>query len=257
MNWQKKLDYKKNQQFLFNIIVPVFNAEKYLEKCLNSIIKQSYENFQVNIIDDCSTDSSYELGSKICSGYKNFHISKNSRRLGALNNIYKLLNLRIKEPAKTIDILLDGDDYLYSGDVLNILYKKYLNTNCLITYGSHLSSKGVQGKKYPRLIREFNLYRKYFWYASHLKTFRHDLWLSMDHNDLLDQNGQYYPVAWDLALMFPMLEMAGNRQEFIKDLMYVYNDQNPISDHKIRRKEQLLAAKEIRKKKRYNKGNFI
>ena len=257
MNWQKKLDYKKNQQFLFNIIVPVFNAEKYLEKCLNSIIKQSYENFQVNIIDDCSTDSSYELCSTICSGYKNFHISKNSRRLGALNNIYKLLNLRIKEPAKTIDILLDGDDYLYSGDVLNILYDKYLNTNCLITYGSHLSSKGVQGKKYPRLIREFNLYRKYFWYASHLKTFRHDLWLSMDHNDLLDQNGQYYPVASDLALMFPMLEMAGNRQEFVKDLMYVYNDQNPISDHKIRRKEQLLAAKEIRKKKRYNKRNFI
>jgi len=51
--------------------------------------------------------------------------------------------------------------------------------------------------------------------------------------------------------MFPMLEMAGNRQEFIEDLLYVYNDQNPISDHKIRRKEQILVAKEIRRKKRY------
>jgi len=253
----KQLHNKKIKRFLFNIIVPVFNAEKYLEKCLNSITKQSYKNFQVNIIDDCSTDSSYELGSEICANYKNFHISKNSRRLGALNNIYKLLSLKIKEPTETIDILLDGDDYLYSGDVLNILYEKYLNTDCLITYGSHLSSKGVQGKKYPRLIREFNLYRKYFWYASHLKTFRHDLWLSMDHNDLLDQNGEYYPVAWDLALMFPMLEMAGHRQEFVKELMYVYNDQNPISDHKIRRKEQILAAKEIRKKNRYKTKNFI
>ena len=39
-----------------------------------------------------------------------------------LNNINKLLSLNIKEPSRTIDILLDGDDYLYSGDVLNILH---------------------------------------------------------------------------------------------------------------------------------------
>ena len=251
------LDFKENKQFLFNIIVPVFNAEKYLAKCLNSIIKQSYKKFKVHVIDDCSTDSSYELASAICAKYENFHVRKNYRRLGALNNIYESLSIAIRDPSKTIDILLDGDDYLYSDDVLNILYKKYLNTNCLITYGSHLSSKGVQGKGYPWLIRKFNLYRKYFWYASHLKTFRHDLWLSVNRNDLIDENGQYFSVAWDLALMFPMLEMAGNRQEFVKDLVYVYNDQNPISDYKIRRKEQILAAKEIRNKKRYKERNFI
>jgi len=254
---KEELDFKENKQFLFNIIVPVFNAEKYLAKCLNSIIKQSYKNFKVQVIDDCSTDSSYELASTICAKYENFHIRKNYRRLGALNNIYELLSLEIRDPSNTIDILLDGDDYLYSGDVLNILYEKYLNTNCLITYGSHLSSKGVQGKRYPWLIRKFNLYRKYFWYASHLKTFRHDLWLSVNRNDLINKNGKYFSVAWDLALMFPMLEMAGNRQEFVKDLVYVYNDQNPISDHKIRRKDQILAAKEIRNKKRYEERNFI
>ena len=79
----------------------------------------------------------------------------------------------------------------------------------------------------------------------------------MNPNDLLDKNGKYFPVAWDLAIMFPMLEMAGNRQEFIRDLLYVYNDQNPISDHKIRRKEQILVAKEIRRKKRYKEKKFI
>ncbi len=254
---QKKSNYIENQELLFNIIVPVFNAEIYIEKCLNSIIKQSYQNYQVQIIDDCSTDYSYEIASEICSNYENFSVRKNPRRLGALNNICELLSLKIKEPSKTIDILVDGDDYLYSGDVINVLYEKYLNTNCLITYGSHLSSKGIQGKKYPKLVREFKLYRKYFWYASHLKTFRHDLWLSIDKKDLVDQNGNFFSVAWDLALMFPMLEMAGNRQEFVNDILYVYNDQNPISDHKIRRKEQILAAKEIRRKRIYQKKNFI
>ena len=253
---EKELDYKENQQFLFNIIVPVFNAEKYLEKCLNSIIKQSYKNFEVKVVDDCSTDSSYEVASRVCANYKNFDIYKNTRRLGALNNISNLLRLRVENPSKTIDILIDGDDYLYSGDVLNIIYEKYLKKNCLITYGSHLSSKGVQGKKYPWLIRKFNLYRKYFWDASHLRTFRHDLWLSVNPNDLINKNGQYFSVAWDLAIMFPMLEMAGNRQEFLKELLYVYNDQNPISDHNIRRKEQILVAKEIRRKKIYMEKNF-
>ena len=57
--------------------------------------------------------------------------------------------------------------------------------------------------------------------------------------------------------MFPMLEMAGNRQQFVEDTLYVYNDQNPISNHKIRRKEQISAAKEIRRKKRYKKKVFI
>ena len=253
---EKIFNYKENQQLLFNIIVPVFNAEKYLTKCLSSIIKQSYKNFQVKVVDDCSTDSSYEVASTICANYKNFDLFRNTRRLGALNNISKLLSLRVKNPSNTIDILLDGDDYLYSGDVLNILYEKYLNTKCLITYGSFLTSQGVQGKKYPRLIREFNLYRKYFWYASHLKTFRHDLWLSINQNDLLDRNGNYFPCATDLAIMFPMLEMAGNRQQFVKEILYVYNEHNPISNHNIRRKEQISAAKEIRRKKRYKKKNF-
>ena len=254
---EKELDYKENPKFLFNIIVPVFNAEKYLDKCLNSIIKQSYKNFQVKVVDDCSTDSSFEVASRICANYKNFDIYKNKRRLGALNNISNLLGLRVENPSKTIDILIDGDDYLYSGDVLNIIYEKYLKKNCLITYGSHLSSRGVQGKKYPWLIRKFNLYRKYFWYASHLRTFRHDLWLSVNPNDLINKNGQYFSVAWDLAIMFPMLEMAGNRQEFLEELLYVYNDQNPISDHLIRRKEQISVAKEIRRKKIYIEKNFI
>ena len=254
---ERKSTNKKNQKFFFNIIVPVFNAEKYLEKCLSSINSQTYKNFQVKVVDDCSTDSSYRVASEICAPHKNFDIYKNTRRLGALNNISKLLSLSVKDPCKTIDILLDGDDYLYSGDVLNIVYEKYLNTKCLITYGSFLTSKGVQGKKYPSFIREFNLYRKYFWYASHLKTFRHDLWLSINKNDLLDKNGQYFPCATDLAIMFPMLEMAGNRQQYVKDILYVYNELNPISNHNIRRKEQISAAKEIRRKKRYKKKNFI
>ena len=254
MNNITGLNEKRN--FLFNIVVPFFNCENYIKKCLDSILKQSYKNYQVHIVDDCSSDNSYEIAATICSNKENFRIIKNSRRMGALNNIYNSFSTLIEEPTKTIDLIIDGDDYLYSSDVLNFLKEKYTQSNCLITYGSHLSSKGIQGKKYPNFIRKYNLYRNYFWYASHLRTFRHDLWLSINKKDLLDKNGHYFSVAWDLAIMFPMLEMAGNRQEFIKDVLYVYNDENPICDHKIRRKEQILAAQIIRRKNKYKKKDF-
>ena len=239
---RKKPKYIENQELLFNIIVPLFNAEKYIERCLNSIIKKSYKNFQVKVIDDCSSDSSYELASLICAKHENFDIYRNKQRLGKLNNISELLGLKVKEPSRTIDIELDGDDYLFSKDVLDFLNELYLKSNCLITYGSFLTSQGVQGKRYPKWIRKFNLYRKYFWYASHLKTFRHDLWLSINPNDLLDKNGHYFQCATDLAIMFPMLEMAGSRQEFVKKILYFYNSENPISNHNVRRRKQIAAG---------------
>lgn len=48
------------------IIIPVFNAEKYLKKCLDSILSQTYDNFEIICINDCSCDNSIA----ILNGYK-------------------------------------------------------------------------------------------------------------------------------------------------------------------------------------------
>lgn len=44
-----------------SIIVPIYNSEKYIEKCIKSIIKQSYQNIEVVLVDDGSTDNSYKV----------------------------------------------------------------------------------------------------------------------------------------------------------------------------------------------------
>ena len=46
------------ENFLFSIIVPIYNVDLYLEECLNSICKQTYTNFEVILVDDGSTDKS-------------------------------------------------------------------------------------------------------------------------------------------------------------------------------------------------------
>lgn len=61
---------------LITIIVPIYNSEKYLERCIESIINQTYKNLEILLIDDGSTDNSY----KICYNY-----SKNDSRINLIH----------------------------------------------------------------------------------------------------------------------------------------------------------------------------
>ena len=42
---------------LFSIIIPVYNVERYLNKCIESVVKQTYKNFEIILVDDGSPDS--------------------------------------------------------------------------------------------------------------------------------------------------------------------------------------------------------
>lgn len=47
-----------------SIIVPIYNVEQYLDKCITSILEQSYQDFQLILVDDGSTDTSYSIAEK-------------------------------------------------------------------------------------------------------------------------------------------------------------------------------------------------
>lgn len=68
---------------LVSIITPLFNAEKYIEKTVLSIIEQSYTNWELLIVDDCSKDNSYDVVKKISEKDKRIKIIRLKENSGA------------------------------------------------------------------------------------------------------------------------------------------------------------------------------
>ena len=95
-----------------------------------------------------------------------------------------------------------------------------------------------------------NAFRYFQPAPSHLRTFYAKLFKKIDKEDLCEDNN-FYEYTYDLAMMFPMLEMAGERFQYISKYLYVYNDDNNFNDHKVGKVKQRKTDLRIRNKNRY------
>ena len=89
--------------------------------------------------------------------------------------------------------------------------------------------------------------------ASHLRSYRRDLFLKIKEDDFKLSDGEWLDVTGDQAFMLPMLEMSGERSRFIPDILYVYNVANPTRDGATKVGRQEEVARYIRLKEKYNR----
>ena len=90
-----------------SIIIPIYNVEKYLEKCLNSVEKQKYKNIEVILVNDGSTDKSQEIIKKYQENYKNIKALKKEN--GGLSDSR---NYGVKNATGDYICFIDSDDYI-------------------------------------------------------------------------------------------------------------------------------------------------
>lgn len=105
----------------FSIIIPAYNVEKYIEKCINSILEQDYTNYEIIVVDDCSTDNTLN----ILKRYKEIKIlstPKNSRQ-GVARNI------GLNNCTGDYILFADADDSLYDKKVIGNIAKTINNNN--------------------------------------------------------------------------------------------------------------------------------
>ena len=113
----------------FSIIIPVYNTEKYLEKCISSVINQKYKNFEVILIDDGSKDNS----GAICDEY-----AKKDNKVKVIHQINAGVstarNVGIKNAKGKYIIFLDSDDSLNGESLtrLNGIIEKNEEIDCIL-----------------------------------------------------------------------------------------------------------------------------
>lgn len=159
--------HKKNNQVSVSIIIPVYNAEKYIKMCLDSIISQTYGRYEVIIVNDGSTDSSGKICdeyARINSNFRVFHIKnggQNHARYEGLKN------------AKSEYILfVDSDDWIEEDYIEKLVELNGNETFDLVTSGLIFENKsentadrfvdGVEAGSYSKSDIFENIIDRYF-----------------------------------------------------------------------------------------------
>jgi hypothetical protein len=134
-------------------------------------------------------------------------------------NLVDVIN---KLPDDRIVASLDADDWLGPPNALCTV-ARYFAAGAQVTYGSFMFADGRKGQPNAPYYPGENI-RQVPWKATHMKCFRAGLFKRISHDHLKLPSGEWIPHARDLALMFPMLEMAGpDRVAHVNEVIYVYN----------------------------------
>jgi len=235
------------------VIIPSYNNAAWCIKNIDSVLQQVYQNYRVIFIDDCSTDATFEMVKarvQELGAQNRVTLIHNSFRRGALANIYSAVHTCQDQE---IIALVDGDDWLAHNTVLTTVNSAYVDPTIWLTYGQfkvHPDNRIGECKDIPRGISQNNVYREYDWCSSHLRTFYAALFKQIKLQDLL-YKGSFFEVTWDMAMLFPMLEMSGGRFACIKDVLYIYNCGTESNDFKTKLLLQIHCNKLISSKKKY------
>lgn len=104
---------------LVSVIIPTFNVEKYIEECIESILKQSYENIEVIICDDCSTDRTWEILKQYSANNK-VHLYRNDINMSQAYTRNKCISY-----SKGDYILLQDSDDIADSDRIKKLLEAF------------------------------------------------------------------------------------------------------------------------------------
>ena len=242
-----------------SVITPVYNAEKYIAKCIQSVVQQDYPNYKMFIIDDCSTDDTV---AEICRTLdtlsrdvqKKITIIENKENLGA---VWNQVNTIEKHCGDDIVMLLDGDDWLVNDPNIFHKYNNLYNNGAEFTYGSCWSvvdNIPLIAQEYPPEVKWNKAYRdyKFNWNMpyTHLRTFLASNMISYLHTKgnyaFRDENGDWLKAGGDTAIFYSMIEMADPENVIcIPEIVYHYNDANPLNDYKVNAEEQNKTAAKV------------
>jgi glycosyltransferase involved in cell wall biosynthesis len=141
---------KKTQEKLVSIIIPVYNVEKYIEKCILSILQQTYKNIEIIIVNDGSTDRSEKI--------INF-LSKQDNRISIINKenagVSAARNSGIEISTGEYIVFVDGDDYI-SDDYIDYMLDLIESTNTEFCFSTKCFTRNDENQTDAEYIKKLN-----------------------------------------------------------------------------------------------------
>lgn len=219
---------------LVSVIVPVYNQKEYIEKCLESIIHQTYDNLEIILVDDGSDDGS----ERICFNYKN----KNSNIIliqkinGGLSSAR---NIGIEVANGEYITFVDSDDYLpinFIQEAVNVLEKNKADIVIfkMLFVGETFNKEYIRSRKKYNLYQlsaektiEESLYQRRFGCCAPGKLYKKECFFNIR-----------FPigkVSEDLAIFHKIVDNA-NRIFFCDRIGYYYRQQPKSIMHKFNKK---------------------
>lgn len=212
-----------------SIVIPIYNSDKYLDRCIKSVINQTYKNIEIILINDGSTDNSEE----ICKHYA----SKNNNVIYIHNNINRGTVVSRKEGIKKSSgdfiMFVDSDDYILPYSVERLINISMSFPYDLIVFNmcytrDDCSFSRVKLKEFSGEINEFYKNIQMLYNPGHFdpvcnkfynaKKLKHCI-SSVDDNILMGE---------DLLFNIAFLEEC-KHLKIVSDVFYVYNKSNPNS----------------------------
>lgn len=209
------------------VVVAVFQAEKTLERCLNSILNQSFTNWQAILIDDASKDKSFDIMQKYAREDLRFIVASNAKNSGVAYTRNRALEMALGDYVT----FLDADDW-WDKDMLSVLLsaaQKYDAdiVQCKYQYNYANGNGYVPGSIFPELtVIEKSRFYKIYWRMMTGMKMNH-VCMKLMKASLL--NGLFFEAGLktgeDLAFCINLLPKA-NRFVYIPAPMYHYYREN-------------------------------
>lgn len=201
---------------LISIIIPVYNQENYIKQCLDSILSQSFKDFEIIIVDDESKDNTISIINK----YNDDRITvyhKNNE------GVSKARSFGLNKANGDYVLFIDSDDYLINDEVLNNLSKN-INKTDVIRFGSiYLKNNKLINEDMNNYLDEYlcgeyfvehilTLNKRYSWYLWQY-LFKKELWngISFPEGKIFEDSYTIYQVL-----------LKAKKIKVIKDNYYVY-----------------------------------
>lgn len=127
---------------LISVVIPVYNAQKTLPRCIESILKQTYSCFEIVLVNDGSKDQSLDICKEYANQYSCIHV------IDVVNGgVSKARNLGITHSKGDYVVFVDSDDYVYD-NYLEVLLENYSEDALPIAGYTLIESKGTKHVAY-------------------------------------------------------------------------------------------------------------